>query len=867
MNNILPSGKSRVEQNAFDNKISFDLRSTIIGENAGGSLKTRSDAYLQNYFNTFVGYQSGQNAMYAKNNTLIGYNAGNDVYIGSNNIYIGNEVDNKTRFSFRRQAYDVLSVGLNNTTSDNSVTLGSQNQNIGTKNIVQGIKNIVYNGDNIVIGCDNSASNSSSSIIMGRHNILSYVTNSNIANNNRNIIIGSDNITSNVSHSVIVGKQNILYNAANYINIGNNLKYSEKINIGDTFIKSSVPNHDDIIFVGLHSCNITSTAIGFLDDDIDIYSNYSYLASNNQSLYVKNGLYTDKLTLGHYDASNINQYSISLLCPEEIEKNSSYMLPSLPIKKDGMFLTSDDGGNMSWKEIDVQTQIDNNLNLDKIRNGTSNTYIVNGVVKSNLHVDGLLVVNKLQVLGTDVTNYGNGPVKYSANMSNYTIGEVNKKLSDLQELFNSKLEQINNEIISLTTKRIVLQDPETENEMTISFRNNILVFESNGVVFNEIQRTVVFEQYTWKYHSATSAQYDITNIPLFAIVDANTLHSKVVYLSIKSTEIENIILYSIMLILTYNSSEILQDVSFHVIYAYYSCDTLETFSNLIFFSENSIEVNGNNLNIELTNHCEITMIAKDLNIGIPTSLWKKETSTSTQYDISVIPYKHIDEYTRYKAFNISIISSQQEDSVVLYSAIVYSMYNSSNVFIGIFYHLLYSHKEPFTIHEVTNNNISNEVRFANNSIKIDNSTMYVTLDHNCRITMLSTRIDEMKDLKIPFWAIKTSENIEYDISELSNVKTFQNSAITNKSFDVSIYTNDFFAYSVHINVPFDIIYKNQYDLELTETYSYLPLDKINKIYKNEITVGISVFDVKIQFSENKMLIETQYPYQVSVVSY
>ena len=866
MNNILPSGKSRVEQNTFDNQISFDLRSTVIGENAGASLKARSDAYLQNYFNTFVGYQSGQNAMYAQNNTFIGYNAGNDIYIGSNNIYIGNEFVDVNTFSFRRQAYDVLSVGINNTTKDHSVTVGSENQNMGRKNIVQGIKNNVYNDDNVVIGCDNSATNVTSSIIMGRHNILDYVENSNMTNNDTNIVIGSDNITSNVSYSIIVGKQNILHDALNYINIGNNLKYSEKINIGDTFIRSSSSNHEDIIFIGLDSCNITSTAIGFLDEDINLYSNYSYLLSNHHSLYVKNSLYTDKLTLGHYDTSNINQCAISLLCPDEIESNASYILPYLPNKNDGMFLTSDEGGNMSWKEIDVQTQINTNLDLDKIRNGTSNTYIVNGVVKSNLHVDGLLVVNKLQVLGTDVTNYGNGPVRYSANMSNYTMGEVDRKFLELQEFFNSKIEQINNEIISLTTKRIVLQDPITENEMTISFRNNILVFESNGVVFNEIQRTVFFEQYTWKYYSATSAQYDITNVPLFAHVDMNSLYSKVVYLSIKSTEIENIVLYSIMIFLTYNSSEVLQDVSFHIIYAYYSCDTIETVSNLIFLSRNIIEVNGNNLSIELTNHCEITMIAKDLNIGIPTSLWKKETYVSTQYDISVIPYKPIDEYTRYKVFNISIISTE-DDSVVLYSAILYTMYNSSNVFIGIFYHLLYSHKEPFTVHEVTNNNISNEVRFSNNSIKIENSIMYVTLDHNCRITMSSTCIDETKDLKIPFWAIKTSETLDYDISELSNVKTFQNSSITNKSFDVSIYTNDFFALSVHINVPFDIIYKNQYDLELTETYSYLPLDKINMIYKNEIKVGISIFDVKIQFSENKMTIETQYPYEVSVVSY
>jgi hypothetical protein len=370
------------------------------------------------------------------------------------------------------------------------------------------------------------------------------------------------------------------------------------------------------------------------------------------------------------------------------------------------------------------------------------------------------------------------------------------------------------------------------------------------------------------FFSLSSAQFNITDIPFLANID-NTNFSKVLYVSIRSTEIENIVIYSFMLILEFNSYKVIENVSFHILYSYYSFDTLtyDVIANILFLSNNTIEINGNNINVELSTDNQITIMAKNLNIDIPMLLWKKESDVSTQYDISTIQYKQINENIKCKVFQISLTSSSSGESIIIYSAIVYATYNSSNVFIGIFYHLIYSHYEPSTIRIIENNGIPNEIKFSNNSIKIENALMNITLENNCKIFISSESVTSTEKLTVPFWSIQTSEPNTYNIDNLSLVKSLNNSNILNRIFDVSIYTNEYFIYSACINIQYDIIFKQQIDFKYSDNFSYLSLEEIKPIYKNNIQIGLSIMGSEISVDNNILIVNTTEEYTVSIVSY
>jgi len=378
----------------------------------------------------------------------------------------------------------------------------------------------------------------------------------------------------------------------------------------------------------------------------------------------------------------------------------------------------------------------------------------------------------------------------------------------------------------------------------------------------------IWKQYIWMLFSLSSAQFDITDIPFLTNIE-NTNLSKILYISIRSSEIENIVIYSVMLVLDFNSYKVIQNVSFHILYSYYPCDTLtyDVFANILFLSNNTIEINENSLNVELSIDNQITMIAKNLNIDIPMLLWKKETNVSTQYDISTIQYKQLNDKTKCKVFQISLTSSSSGESIVIYSAIVYATYDCSNIFIGIFYHLIYSHYEPSTIRIIENNGIPNEIKFSNNSIKIENAVISIILENDCKIFLSSESTTYSEKLAVPFWSIQTSEPKTYDIDKLSLVKSLSDSNIINRIFDVSIFTKDFFVYSACINIQYDIISKQQLNLISCENFSYLSLEEIKSIYKNNVQIGLTVMGTEISFDNNALIVNTTEEYTVSIVSY
>jgi len=181
--------------------------------------------------------------------------------------------------------------------------------------------------------------------------------------------------------------------------------------------------------------------------------------------------------------------------------------------------------------------------------------------------------------------------------------------------------------------------------------------------------------------------------------------------------------------------------------------------------------------------------------------------------------------------------------------------------------LIYSHYEPSTIRIIENSGIPNEIKFSNNSIKIENTVISIILENDCKIFLSSEFPTYSEPLKVPFWSIQTSEPKTYDINNLSLVKSLSDSEVMNRIFDVSIFTNDFFVYSACINIQYDIISNQQLNLESSENFSYLSLEEIKPIYKNNIQIGLTIMGTEISFENDILIVNTTEEYTVSIVSY
>lgn len=472
-NNILANGESRFNAGGVTNNISFENQSTIIGENAGQNIVDTA-ATLRNFYNTFVGYKAGQFSINVFKNIFVGFEAGMNVTSGSNNIIIGRNYDGGNSLRLN----NIISLGFDNTTPDRSVSIGTSNNILGFANLGIGINNNMSGQQNIAFGNGNT-----------------------ILSNNDVLVIGNNNQTySGKGGSIILGNNIIVpdsLSASNSIYIGHNLDCSNYVmNIGNVVYLYDNFSNNQILFLGhknkYNDQYALHTAVGFKDTDtftIDyqMQQDASNIASNMwYSLYVKDGIYTDGISLGSY-TSNVN-YSITLKGNPSIASNIHYTLPLLPdsgSNASNVVLSVDQNGVMYWKPARFDNAIETTdqltegiknkyykddevsnkinifieqrfptlfeqnyavklaqLNLDQIKNGTSNKYIQSGFYDQDLTVSGGITTNRIQVLGNDI--------QPNTNINNYiahTIGNTSNELVSMIALLLQRIQYLETKVL------------------------------------------------------------------------------------------------------------------------------------------------------------------------------------------------------------------------------------------------------------------------------------------------------------------------------------------------------------------------------------------------------------------------------------
>lgn len=686
MNNILATGYPRYNGGANTEYIKFDNQSTIIGESAGKNLYLYTDTLVGNYYNTYLGYNAGLNSIQSFGNVYIGYQAGMNIENGSNNIVLGHENND----GFTVSAYDIISIGIDNTTSTNSISIGTSNVNSGYNNVMLGKSNDSFNADNVIcIGNENVYSNIDDSIIIGHdNNVISDRLNSNI------IILGNNNIKNEQ-----IDYDDLL--SANPILIGNDLNLSNSnfvINIGNTFLKYDNYSNVEIICLGesfgKYGSNSLYTAVGFSWSNIsntsntnEIYNLDQYIQSCNavpSSLYVNNGLFTDRLTLGSYemDASNIGNYTISLVCGSNLTSNIVYSIPDYPdlSSYNDFVLSTNSYGTMYWKKADflagttdtirqgtsnlyynsalVDARIDakfynnfdinfnnkvSSLTLDTITNGTSNRYISNGTYNRDLMIFGTLTVNRLKVLGIDAnnesqyTNYMTSLLNNDSNMSNYI------RLNDI------KMTNTSNSLIQYVTT--------LDNQMS----NYVSLFALKGEWSNDIDAVNAY------------------------VIDLDKSMSNYVELN----NVENIS--------TVN----------------------EWFNNLTVINNRVTNVE-NNLNTTITNNSN--ELVNYVNSVSPTILIATGTSDAS-YNILNIAYKtNLNNGKLCKIFDVTFIG--------LCSVSIIANFNNANTFTDVSYHLYTPSYNDITT-------ISNGLSFSGNNVTFDDSNLMLSISGNREYSIIS----------------------------------------------------------------------------------------------------------------------------------
>jgi len=425
----------------IENNLSFTNSSTMVGENAGDGID--KNVLRNNILNTFVGFSSGEKALNSYLNTFIGSYSGKNVSEGSNSIIIG-------KSSGEKKTYDIISLGNENITQNNCITIGHLNNNNGYANYVAGKKNYVKGTNISCVGNRNNVS-ANNSLIYGNYNgpVGDGLESCNL------IIIGNSNLSSINNNFTQLMKSNPIL-------IGNNLSDNNAftVNIGDTFVKYDDYVEKEVVFIGLDKkYEILQTAIGFKEDDIET-SNILYSSNTVDTeidLYVKNGIQASHLTLidTNITSNELTSSSITISISSNISSNIHYVLPDYPNVPDNMFLTVDGNGEMYWKNVSNNVGGDfsdeifderfaikvSELSLDDIQNGANNNYIKNGIYNRDLVIFGTLTVNKLRVLGVNM--------KQDATFDDYINNLVDAKIFDWEKTVDDNVSLLNSKIDSL----------------------------------------------------------------------------------------------------------------------------------------------------------------------------------------------------------------------------------------------------------------------------------------------------------------------------------------------------------------------------------------------------------------------------------
>lgn len=570
-NNILASGVARFSAGNNAQYLSFEYNSVIVGENSGKSINLSTESIVRNYYNTFIGYNSGRNSAVTLENTFIGFEAGTNIQYGSNNILIGKNYNNQQLI----RLYDAISLGTNNRPGNGSIVCGTSNLDYGNNNIFLGLENLSQNSYHTThVGTNNTTYNLNDSIILGNDNIIKSDT-----INNDIIVLGNHNIFSNIDTTNLLSSSPIfighsLYESCNYT-----------VNIDDTFLKYDNYINREIIQFGpggkyYDGCNI-QMSIGFAKDEINDLDEFIDNSSNYNSLYVKSGIYTDSLSIGSYE--NVSNYNISISVTSNLTSNIEYILPDYPHVKNPV-LSTNENGEMFWKQVDISNNTTDSLrqgtsnlyynqslvdarmsatfynkfeqeftfkmsqyNTDNIVIGTSNKFIENGIFNSDMYIFGTLTVNRLRVLGVDVKN-DFGINDYINDIVNTSIDKIDKRIDHLDDTLQSYID-----IVSATPFNDVIKN-YIDSAATVAAVDAIADVTSSVNELNYIQKTIL-------QNDVISEVIDITNIPYKN--DVNGINYVKTFDICISNESDDILEYSICAIMTYDASKTLTSVSCH----------------------------------------------------------------------------------------------------------------------------------------------------------------------------------------------------------------------------------------------------------------------------------------------------------------
>lgn len=543
-NNILATGVARFNSGGNSDYLNFEYNSVIIGENSGKSLNLSAGGIVRNYYNTFVGYGAGKNSSTTLRNTFIGFDAGTNVQNGSNNILLGKNYTNQQLIKL----YDAIAVGSENNPGNSSILIGTSNMDYGYNNIIFGKHNDIEKSyDLAIIGMNNITCNISDSFIIGNDNLIECEdVNSNI------ILIGNDN------HFSAINSENLL--SSSPILIGHSLYQDASnftINIGNTFLKYDNYINREIVNIetkSKYTCNVP-VAIGFETEDINILDKFIEESSNQLSLYVHSGIHADFISFGSYD--NVSNFNISISASSNLTSNIEYILPDYP-DVNNVVLSTDESGKMFWRQIDLSDRTTDTLkqgtsnlyyneqlvdarlkatfydkfdsefslkmsqyNTDNIIIGTSNKFIENGIVNSDMYIFGTLTVNRLRVLGVDIKN-DFGINDYIQDIVNTSIGALDDKIDDLNTTVSTYIDIVaNTPLNDLIKQYINTEISKKELFWQKDFTTDSFTDVSDIHFKNSIENTDLFRVFDIFVYDID----DITQYSLSVVLSYNSLKS------------------------------------------------------------------------------------------------------------------------------------------------------------------------------------------------------------------------------------------------------------------------------------------------------------------------------------------------------
>lgn len=197
-------------------------------------------------------------AMASDNNQAFNVGHYRSTIEADNSILYGEDI-NVTQHNDGKVVKNILIGGYNNMAqhdANNSLTIGTSNNNNSANSIVSGFHNTITNAENTIAGGVQNASHSSNTLVFGNTNAIDFRSDNSFAGGERNKITGKNSLVFGEDavvegdNTYAIGKESIA-NATNSLAIGNGAKATE----------------ENTVAIGNNS--ITNTAIGTESETIN----------------------------------------------------------------------------------------------------------------------------------------------------------------------------------------------------------------------------------------------------------------------------------------------------------------------------------------------------------------------------------------------------------------------------------------------------------------------------------------------------------------------------------------------------------------------------------------------------------------------